>query len=592
MFEIVNLFQSNSQSNMKIFISLFILIALVLTPYSSFAQKYTVLSGGTVIKTESEGVIENAIVLIKDSVIIAVGDKIKKHIPDEAEVIDCSGKYIIPGLADGHIHFFQDGGLYTRPDGFDLRHRVSYEQNQQWIKEHLEDFFQRYIKCGITSVYDMGGPYWNFEVRERARHSAIAPRTYLTGPLIASYQPEALTTDDPPIIEVKNKQEALNLVRKQAELKADFIKVWYVVSKDASMSPEEFYPILQSICKESHELGLKVWVHALELETAKKSIQAGADVLVHNVRDKKVDDEFLKMAKENNIILIPTMWVFNSYAAVYSKQLKLFPVEHLLGNPEIIGTLLDMYELSYDELGERQRKLQVEMKPIAPKPALLYNLKTIHDYGITVAAGTDAGNVGVIHGPSLFHEFNYMRRAGLTPREILTDATLNAAKLLDNQEKFGSIEKNKLADLVVLNENPLEDIQNTTKIHLVMKNGVIFNPDSILPYKPVDLVQIQLNAYNTRDIESFLSVYDEKIEVYSFPDSLLYTGINEMRKRYTPFFEKASKLHCKLVNRITYGEYVMDREFVTTGIPDRDNLTAVAIYEVKNGKIKKIWFMK
>ena len=502
---------------MKIFRILIAVILFIGMNTGLFAQKYTVLTGATVIKTESEGVIENAIVLIKDSVIVEVGTKIKAKIPAGTEQIDLQGKYIIPGLADGHIHFFQDGGLYTRPDGLDLRHRVPYEENQQWIDGHLDDFFQRYIKCGITSVYDMGGPFWNFSVRDRAFQSDTAPRVWLSGPLIASYQPEALTTDDPPIIKVDNKTDALALVRKQLEMNTDFIKVWYVVSKKTSTGLEEFYPILKAICDETHKHGKKVWVHATELETARKSIQAGADVLVHCVVDKEVDEDFLKLAKEKNIILIPTLWVFNSYAATYSKQLKLMPVEHLWGNPYIIGTLNDMHELSYEELGERQRKLQIEKKPILPNQIALNNLKTLQEYGITIAAGTDAGNVGVIHGPSLFHEFDYMAKAGLSNREILTDATLNAAKLLNNEDKLGSVEKGKLADLVVLNSNPLDDIQNTHDIDFVMKNGQIYNTKKILEHAPEDLAQIQLNAYNTRDLESFVSVYAPDVEVYQFP---------------------------------------------------------------------------
>ncbi|MFC2129927.1 amidohydrolase family protein [Bacteroidota bacterium] len=572
---------------MKRLIILFSLITLTLNVN---AQNYMVITGATIINTNGDKPIPNATVLIKDSVIIAVGEKIE--VPGDAEIINASGKFIIPGLVDAHIHFFQSGGLYTRPDGLDLRHRVPYEGVElKWIRDNIDDLFRRYIRCGITTIIDMGGPFWNFDIIEQSKKAQIAPRSYCSGPLIASYQPAALTTDDPPIIKVNNKEEALELVRKQAKAGTDFIKVWYVVSKNTSSGLMEFYPILEAIVKESHKLGLKVWVHATELETARKSVEAGADVLVHMVNDKEVDDDFIRKVKINNVMIIPTLWVFNSYAAVYSKQLNLMKEEHLLGNPKVIGSLFDMYELNDSELGDRQKKLQKEKKPIKPSEILLYNMKKLQDEGIIIAAGTDAGNVGVIHGPSLFHEFEYMKQAGLTNQEILTDATLNAAKLLDMDSKLGSIEKGKLADLVILNSNPLEQIGNTSDINLVIKNGELFYPDDILKNTPEDLAQIQLNAYNSRDIESFLAVYSKDVEVFEFPNKLLYKGIEKMRERYQPFFASAPDLHCKLVNRIINGNYVIDREYVT-GNPRKAEINATAIYEVKNGLIQKVWFIK
>ncbi len=577
---------------MRIFkLFLLALATLIISSDISFG-KVKAFAGATLINPETGDSIPNSIVLVDGSKIIDVGQKIKGKIPENTEIIQLEGKYIIPGLIDGHIHFFQSGGLYARPDGLDLRHRVPYEDEElKWVKNNIDDVFRRYIRCGITTVIDMGGPFWNFDIREQSKKTKMAPRVYCAGPLLASYQPPQLTTDDPPIIRVDTKKEAIDLIHKQHKAGTDYIKVWYVVSRGDASGLNDFYPIYKEIVKESHKLGYKVFVHATELETARKAVEGGADVLVHQIIDKKVDSDFLERAKENDIINIPTLWVFNSYAAVYSKQLDLMKVEHLLGNPKIIGSLYDMYELSYDELEERQRKLQVEMEPIKPIPPSLYNLKKMEDYGITVAAGTDAGNVGVIHGASLFHEFDYMKQAGLTSWQILKDATINGAKLLDLDDKIGSIEKGKLADMVVLNSNPVEDIQNVTDISLIIKDGNVFEPDEVLKYSPEDLAQIQLNAYNERDLEAFLSVYSDDVKVYQFPDKLLYTGKEKMRKNYRGYFEKSPNLHCKLVNRIVEGKYVVDKERVTGARGDNE-LKATALYEVADGKIQKVWFMK
>ncbi|MDQ1266309.1 MAG: hypothetical protein QG635_1461 [Bacteroidota bacterium] len=568
-----------------------VFLAALIMKIESESQSYKVISGGTIINPDSKA-IPNGIILIQDSIILEAGAKIGRKIPENAEIFDAKGKYIIPGLIDSHIHFFQSGGLYARPDGLDLRKRVPYEKEMKQTWDNMEDLFRRYAACGITTVFDMGGPYKNFDVRGMSLKFDFAPRVFTTGPLIASYQPKELTTDDPPIIKVNDINEALMLVNQEASHSPDYIKIWYITEKKSSEDAEEFYPIVKAIIKESHSLGLKVMVHATELETARKAVEAGCDVLVHIITDKEIDEPFLKLCKSKGISVIPTLWVFNSYNAVYSKQLKLLPVEHWLGNPKTIGTLFDMYEINYDELGERQRKLLVDKPQIKPSPIILHNLNALRNYGINIAAGTDAGNVGVIHGPALFHEFDYMTKAGLTNKEILASATINAAKMIGKDSILGSVKSRKLADLVILNSNPLEDIANMSDIEYVVKSGKLFTPAEILPKTPEDLAQIQLNAYNSRDLDAFLRCYSDDVEIYKFPDSLMYKGKEKMKELYGGFFDKAINLHCKLVNRINKDKFVIDQEFVNTGIPERENISAVAIYEVEGGFIKKVWFIR
>lgn len=560
------------------------------TVFQVRSQQVIAITGATLIKTTDKGVIENAVVLVSGNKIIKTGKVGKVKIPEGALIIDAKGKFIIPGLVDGHIHFFQSGGLYTRPDGLNLQHRVPYVVERKWIRENVDDVLTRYIRCGITSVIDFGGPMWNFDVRKHADSSDAAPRVYVAGPLIASYCPDVFKTEDPPIIRVTTIDSALKLVHIQAAAGTDFIKIWYVVTKETSA--EDFFPVAKAVADEAHKLGLKCFIHATELKTAKKAIEAGCDVLAHNVKDAEVDEEFLRMAKKRNVILVPTMWVFESYNQVYAKKLKLLPVEYQWGNPKVIGSLFDMYELSDNELGERQKKLLSDTGQVALKPWLFTNLKKMQDYGITIAAGTDAGNVGVIHGPSLFHEFEFMSRAGLSNYEILVDATLNGAKLLNKEKILGSVEPGKLADLVILNSNPLDKILNTSDIYLVMKNGILIKPDTLLKYTPEDLAQVQLNAYNGKNLESFLSVYSDDVKVYTFPDQLEYEGIKKMSELYSSFFNRAGELHCTLINRISYKNFVFDREKITTSIPGRQKFEGQAIYEVKDGKISKVWFVK
>jgi imidazolonepropionase-like amidohydrolase len=207
---------------------------------------------------------------------------------------------------------------------------------------------------------------------------------------------------------------------------------------------------------------------------------------VHSVTDKPVDDAFVKLLKEHKVMLTPTLVVFERYGRTFSHQLNLTTEEHAWGNPEVIASL-DVTNLPPDKMPER-------LKPAMADPAgtldrikktydvALKNLKTLEDAGVTIAAGTDAGNIGTIHGPALFREFQLMKEAGLTPMQILQCATTNAARVFGGElgGRIGRVEPGALADLVVLKSNPAEDINHASDIESVIKNGVLYPADSIL----------------------------------------------------------------------------------------------------------------
>jgi imidazolonepropionase-like amidohydrolase len=442
------------------------------------------LVGGTLINPAMSQVLENSVVVIDGDRISAAGTRKDMAVPTGSRWIDCKGKFILPGYIDTHIHFFQSGDLFTRPDVVDLTKVRPYAEEVAWIKRNLPDTFERYLRSGITSVVDVGGPFWNFEVRKIANATAKAPRVAVAGPLISSVSRPQLDLGDPPIVKIDTPDQAREFVRKLAAQNPDLVKIWYIVDKGHPV--DSFRPIVRATVEESHARNIRVAVHATELETARAAVEEGADVLVHSIIDKEVDAAFVKLLKDHHIILCPTLVVFERYGRTFANKLNLTPEEKGWGNPEVIATL-DVTKIPRDQLPDR-----IKTALAKPDDALdrikkgheiaLKNLKTLEDAGVTIAAGTDAGNIGTIHGPALFREFQLMKEAGLTSTQILQCATANAAKLFGGETgaHIGKIDKGNFADLVILKSNPLDDIGHGSDIDSVMKNGVLYPAQELL----------------------------------------------------------------------------------------------------------------
>jgi imidazolonepropionase-like amidohydrolase len=444
----------------------------------------TVILNGTAIDPGTGKIIPNAAITIEGGHVTAIKENSTDTPKKGDTVIDARGKFILPGYIDTHVHFFQSGGLFTRPDAVDLTNVRPYKDEVAMIKRNLPDTFARYLRSGITSVLDIGGPLWNFEMRRIANSTAKAPRVAAAGPLISSVSRPQLDLGDPPIVKIDTPEQGTQMVQKLAPQKPDYVKIWYIVNAENPV--EKFRPVVHAVIAEAHRLKLRVAVHATELEAARASVEEGADLLVHSVTDKAVDDAFVKLLKEKGTILTPTLVVFERYGRTFANKLELTPEEKAWGNPEVIASL-DVTKLPPDKVPDRIKTAMANPQPVLDRIQQTYdialkNLKTLQDAGITIATGTDAGNIGTIHGPAIFREFQLMKQAGLTPLQILQCTTANAAKTFGGNTgaKIGSLKPGNFADLVILKSNPLDDIKNASDIDSVMKNGVVYPADSIL----------------------------------------------------------------------------------------------------------------
>ena len=550
-------------------------------------QGVTAYVGATVWDGTGADSVTDAVVVVEDDRIAAVGPRATTPVPDGATVVDVTGTWIVPGLIDPHIHFFQSAGLYTRPDIIDLREIRAYDWDQAQIRATLDDTFRRYLASGITAVVDVGGPFWNFEVRALADETTLAPRVAVSGPLISTVERPQLDLGDPPIIRAEDPNHARQLVQAQLEEGTDFIKIWFILP--ASGDPLEDIDIIRATIDEAHAGGVRVFVHATEQKTARAAISEGADVLVHSVVDEPVDAAFVELLRVHDTLLTTTLVVFEGYAEVLGQQVDLMPVERRLGDPAVIASWSEMAAAPPQaappaKMAARAERLQQRM------PTAQANLMTLWDAGIRVTAGTDAGNIGTVHGPSIHRELQLMSEAGMRPAQALLAVTRNAAFVFADDPDIGTLEPGKLADLLILEGDPLADLANLQRLRTVVKGGTAATPAALIPPNPVDVVQRQVDAYNARDIEAFLSFYAEDAQLARLATGeVLAAGHETMRETYAAMFEASPELDCSITSRTVSGNMVIDHEFVT-GMRGGPPVRAAAVYEVDNGLIRRVWF--
>ena len=438
---------------------------LLASSISAQQQSVIVIQGATLINGTGSPAIRNSAIVIEGGRIRDIGPRNEVKVPGGVQTVDARGKWVIPGLIDAHVHFSQSGGIYTRPDIVDLRKTRPYAREMEWIKQRLPYTFERYLVSGVTGVVDCGGPMWNFEMRDIASHTKKAPRVAVAGPLISTILPPTTDANDPDIVKPNSPMEAREMVRRQLERKPDLIKLWWV--RSARDNLDQQVQIMSAAIDESKSHGVRVAVHATELETATAAVRAGADILVHSVSDRLVDTEFINLVKNRDIPYITTLGVEDGYRMVLNQRVALTDVEQRLGDPEVIATWAELGKIPPGDIpGGIPR-----MTAAPGRPASYENLMLLESAGVRIVAGTDAGNIGTLHGPALHHEMELMAAAGMRPSDIIVAATKNAAAVMGLQNDTGTLQKGKFADLVILDADPIADIKNTRKIFKVMKAG-------------------------------------------------------------------------------------------------------------------------
>ncbi len=565
-----------------------LLLLFCMSVLSSGAQ--LLIRNTSIVDVENKKMLPPQDVLIQNGTITAIGKKISA--PAGIKEMDGSGKWLMPGLVDAHIHFFQSGGIYARPDAVDLRQYQPYEMEIAWVHQNMESFLRRYTAAGITSVIDVGSTINFLKQRDTFRNKAYAPAVYMTGPLLTTWEPQVYKGlgGDAPFNEMKTTEQARAFVQQQLPHRPDFIKIWYIVmGRNTDSAARATLTLVQAVIEEAHKNNLRVAVHATERITAQLAVEAGADLLVHGIDDEPVDAAFVRLLKDKKVVLSPTLVVGHGYRSAFGQDYALTHDHFHYAHPTPVNSIIDFRHLPDSILRNRYRLAiqQSSARAQTEDSVLRLNLKRLVDGGVTIATGTDAGNIGTQHVSSYFDELAAMQQSGMNLWQLLQASTINGARAAGKEAEFGSVAKGKRADLLLLTKNPLENIANWKSIDWVINKGVAIKPNSVLKPTPAELADQQLLAYNAHNLEAFLAAYAEDVEVYDWAtNKLRMKGKEEMRKGYA-FLNNEGKRHCNLLNRIVQGNIVIDHEEILT---ERGTFYAVAIYEIKDGKIAKVWF--
>jgi imidazolonepropionase-like amidohydrolase len=266
-------------------------------------------------------------------------------------------------------------------------------------------------------------------------------------------------------------------VRSHAAWGAAAIKVWYIMPPQPP-DTAAMARLLMTAGDEARRAGLPLIVHATGLPGAKDAVRAGAHLLVHSVTGDTVDDEFLSLARAAGTYYTPTLTVYDGYRQVAERRVERDRQPLACVDPETRTKVLATDTVAPDQRPTEERLARTRDRATRQYQVALENLARVHAAGIPVVLGTDAGNPLTLHGASVFMELEAMEAAGLSPMDVVVAATSTGARAM-GLDSSGTVTLGAVADLVVLDADPLAGIGNVRRIALVVRRGEIHTREEL-----------------------------------------------------------------------------------------------------------------
>ncbi|HZE88320.1 MAG TPA: amidohydrolase family protein, partial [Verrucomicrobiae bacterium] len=412
------------------------------------------LVGGTLLDGKGGSPVADAVIVLRGGKIDCAGPRSACPVPEGLETMDMKGLFVTPGLIDAHVHFSQTGWADGRPDSIDLRETFPYEELQAKLRGNPGRFLRSYLCSGVTSVFDVGGYPWTWDLRARAESDTAGPRVAAAGPLLTTLDHWLNLPAERQFIYLVDPNAARAGVHYLAAHGTDAVKVWFI--NNPARGFDEMEGAVGAAGEEARARHLRLIVHATGLKEAKASLRAGANLLVHSVWDAPLDDEFIDLAKRNGTIYCPTLTVIDGYFRMFQSVVS--------GTPPVVddpGQCVDAETLDHVASTPKAAAGKADAASLARfsdrdarHDTMAANLRRVRDAGIPIAMGTDAGNPLTLHGPSIFAEMEAMEAAGLTADEVLHAATSGGARAMGREKDLGTVEAGKAADLLVVAADP------------------------------------------------------------------------------------------------------------------------------------------
>lgn len=438
------------------------LAVLFASPQQSGRPKPLVFTHVTVIDAATASTQEDMTVVMVGDHIADVGKAAEIKVPSSTQVVDCRGKFLMPGLWDMHVHTFRHNPRSTNT----------------W-------YFPLFIANGVTGVRDMWTTAEDFPQvtqfrKQLSEGSFLVPRYGAVGWMVDGPNPIFPYADV-----VRTPEEAREFVHRVKAAGIDFVKVY------TKLRPEEYF----AIAEEAKKVGIPFAGHVPNLVRAAAASDAGQRSIEHlsnaligcsskeeellavpdnlwgpqqakemrDTYDRKKCEQLVEKFARNQTWQVPTSWGFLQDRS----RLR----ELLTTNPKSRYLPADVRARWQEQLPKLETSPQQELQRQKNQQERLTIIAMMNKAGVPMMAGTDVGNPFGFPGFSLHDELATFVRAGLTPGEALKTTTYNPAKFLGMLDRLGTVEKGKLADMVLLDANPFEDIHNTLKIRAVVLNG-------------------------------------------------------------------------------------------------------------------------
>lgn len=412
----------------------FMLLTASLALAGAASAATVALTGAMVIDGTGRAPIRDAVVVITDDKITAVGPRASVTLPSGAQRIDLAGKTIMPGIINAHGHVELDAKSSAPP------------------RQQLADQLALYARYGVTTVYSLGDDgVESVKLRDAQRQGGpgAAARLYVSGPILSG----------------RDAASARAAVTAHVASDVDIIKIRLLGPPDAPFRQPD---VLKAVTDQAHADKRMVAAHIFTNDEARRVVDAGAEVIAHSIRDADVDPALLAEIKRKGVSYIPTL----------TRDLSVFVYE---STPDLVTDPFFTKEQAYKAalapllVPEAQARVRTSASAQEIKPALAQarrNLKILSDAGVPIAMGTDTGApTGRWQGYFEHVELAMMVESGLTPMQALVSATGGAAKVMRIDDKVGTLQPGRYADLLVLGADPLADIRNTRRLEQVWIAG-------------------------------------------------------------------------------------------------------------------------